>query len=89
MATDKGPSWNPMPGDPWRALERLAVASSDLEWVAYQPGVGLLVIGFRSGGVYGYDRVPPGVFDSLVSATSKGKFFHAHVKPVYAVRRLA
>lgn len=67
---------------------RQPVASSDLHSVGYDPGRRLLEIAFHSGGVYQYSGVPDGVYRGLMSAGSKGRYFHAHIKDHYPCTRI-
>ena len=64
----------------------ISVSSSDLAAVGYDGGT--LVIAFHSGGVYAYDGVPPWEYNGLMLAKSHGKYFHAHIEPYYACRRI-
>lgn len=67
------------------------VASSNLKRVCYVRGAtGRLWVQFhRKPGskftVYVYDYVPASVFGGLLSAESKGTYFHRHIRNVYAV----
>ena len=49
--------------------------------VAYQSGV--LEIRFRSGQLYRYFNVPEAAFQELLQASSKGRYFHRHIRNVY------
>ncbi len=62
------------------------VQSSNLNRVGYDGGV--LVIEFKSGGVYEYDDVLRDVFDALMAAPSHGKYFHRHIRNIYAFKRI-
>lgn len=66
----------------------VAVQSSDLASVGYDPTTRTLEILFRSGGLYEYYSVPEAVHAALLAAPSKGRFFHARIKGVYAYRRV-
>nr|WP_255528763.1 KTSC domain-containing protein [Xenorhabdus sp. BG5] len=45
-------------------------------------------IAFHSGGIYQYDGVPANVHQGLISASSKGKYFHQYIKNVYPYRKV-
>ncbi|WP_235428357.1 MULTISPECIES: KTSC domain-containing protein [Xenorhabdus] len=45
-------------------------------------------IAFHSGGIYQYDGVPDNVHQGLISASSKGKYFHQYIKNVYPYRKV-
>lgn len=69
---------------------RMAVASSNLAEVAYDPEAMVLEVRFRGGGIYQYINVPRNVYDGLVSAASVGRFFDVNVKKAgYACREIA
>lgn len=63
------------------------VNSSDLNTVEYNQGI--LRIRFNSGGIYDYYNVPITVYQELLNASSKGKYFHAHIKNVYPFNKVA
>jgi len=64
-------------------MNRLPVSSSNLRSVGYDSSTNTLEIEFNSGGIYQYRGVPPAVYERLMSASSHGKYFHAHIKNVY------
>ncbi len=49
---------------------------------------GTLTLAFHSGGVYEYYHVPHSEYTALMSASSHGKYFHAHIKGRYNYRRV-
>lgn len=57
------------------------VSSSDIRSIGYENGT--LHIQFRSGGLYAYYGVPVSVYQALVNASSRGRYFHAHIKGRY------
>jgi hypothetical protein len=68
---------------------RQQVQSKDLRSVGYNEDLKILEIEFNSGGVYQYSNVPPEIYSNLMTAPSKGKFFHANVKNNYPYRSVA
>ena len=64
------------------------VASRDLYSVDYDRTTHILTIQFRSGGLYEYLNVPEIIFNQLLNAGSKGRYFHAFIKDRYQYRRL-
>jgi hypothetical protein len=66
----------------------IAVELSNLRGVDYDWS-GTLIIAFHSGGVYEYYGVPPSEYSALMSASSHGEYFHAHIKNRYASRKIA
>jgi hypothetical protein len=59
------------------------LAAIDFDWS------GTLTIEFHSGSVYEYYNVPASEYDGLMSASSHGEYFHAHIKNRYDYRRIA
>ena len=57
--------------------------SSQVAEYGYDPDRRLLVIEFKSGGVYEYRGVPFDVFEGFIDAPSKGKFINQHIKGNY------
>ena len=64
------------------------VTSSNLDQVGYDAARRQLVVVFRSGEAYRYDGVPPELYERLLQADSKGKFFVAHVRQAFPFIRL-
>lgn len=67
-------------------MQMIPVNSSNLASVGYENGT--LHIRFRSGGLYSYTNVPVSVYQGLMSAPSKGSYFHAHIKGQYGDHRI-
>lgn len=67
-------------------MNMISVSSSDLASVGYEYDT--LYIRFINGGVYAYYNVPVEVYNSLLHASSKGKYFHAHIKNLYNYRKI-
>lgn len=63
-------------------MKRLPASSSDLRSVGYDSSNNILEIEFNSGGIYQYRGVPLATYKKLMSASSHGKYFHAHIKNV-------
>lgn len=66
-----------------RGMGLVAVNSSSIAGVGYTASSGELEVEFHNGAVYLYAVVPQAVFDALMSAESKGRFFNAHIRDVY------
>lgn len=64
------------------------VISSNLRAVDYNPLNGTLTIQFHSGSMYEYYNVPQHIYDGLLSAPSKGKYHHRHIKNSYGYSRI-
>lgn len=67
--------------------EMISLNSSNLVGCRYDDGE--LVIDFQGGDQYAYSGVPPSVYDSLVSASSPGSFFHRQIKGQYPTKKLS
>ncbi len=67
-------------------MQMVSVSSSNIASIGYEDNT--LYIQFNSGGLYSYCNVPLSVYNSLMSADSKGKYFHAHIKDYYSYKRL-
>jgi len=61
-------------------MQRIPVESSNLASVGYDPKIEVLEIEFHSGGIYQYSGVPQSIYDGLMNAASKGKYFHQNIK---------
>jgi KTSC domain len=66
----------------------IAVQSSNLAAIDYDWS-GTLTIAFHSGGVYEFYHVPQSEYHGLMSASSHGKYFHAHIKGRYSCRKIS
>lgn len=66
----------------------VAVDSTNLSAVAYDPIRAFLYIRFGHGGEYEYSGVPPSVHSGLMNASSKGQYFNTYIKDKYSTRRL-
>jgi hypothetical protein len=64
-------------------MDRLIVNSSNLITVGYDDAVGTLEVEFQSGKVYQYMNVPAQIYQGLMTASSKGEFFHDHILKQY------
>jgi hypothetical protein len=70
------------------AIERTPVDSTNLASVGYDAAARVLEIEFHSGGVYRYREVPRAVFDALLAAESKGRYFLEHIRGKFAFDRV-
>lgn len=67
-------------------MEMISVQSSDIASIGYENGT--LHVQFHKGGLYAYFDVPEQVYLGLLSAPSKGKYLHAHIKNRYHYSKL-
>jgi hypothetical protein len=70
-------------------MKRVSVDSAVMCSVGYDAASELLEVEFRNGSVYRYFDVPRDHYDAFLAATSKGKFFNAHVRPAFHFTRVA
>lgn len=69
-------------------IEMTSVKSSLLDKVGYDPETKTLVIQMNnSSDVYTYEDVPQSVYDGLLAADSKGRFYVKKIKGRYDVTR--
>jgi hypothetical protein len=61
-------------------MNRTPVASSSLKSVGYDATSQTLEMEFHNSGIYQYLRVPQSVYSGLMSASSHGEYFGAHIK---------
>jgi hypothetical protein len=69
-------------------MQRTPVSSNNLRSVGYDLETQTLEISFKSGGIYQYYYVPENIYQSLMTAVSKGKYFAAYIKNKYRHRRI-
>lgn len=67
---------------------RSPVASSAIERVGYDEAEAILEIEFRHGGVYQYFDVPEEVYRDLLTAQSRGRYYHDRIRGEYDYRQL-
>lgn len=83
-----GMAWSPCRAD--AAPKKIELKSSVLAWAAYDEEAKTLEVEFRSGEVYRYAKVPAEVFQGLMKAESKGRYFSQRIRnrfPAEHVRR--
>ena len=68
-------------------MKRQRVDGSTIAAVGYDKDTAVLEIEFTSGDLYEYFLVPRSVFDGLLQATSKGRFFGDHIRDRYRFQR--
>ena len=65
-------------------MNAIAVESTTLATVAYDPAQQLLQLEFRDRTIYHYCGVPADVHDALLRAPSKGTYFNRVIRPQFA-----
>lgn len=69
-------------------MQRYSVASSNLASVGYDTATQTLEIEFLSGWVYQYYNVPENLYEQLMRAGSKGRFFHQYIRNAFPYSRI-
>ncbi len=70
-------------------MKRVALQSSSLRSLGYDPEQQILEVEFSSGVLYRYEAVPPEVVQALLEADSLGRHFNQVFKPQhYRYRRI-
>ncbi|RRW31201.1 KTSC domain-containing protein [Stutzerimonas stutzeri] len=70
-------------------MKRVALQSSSLRSLGYDPEQQILEVEFSSGALYRYEAVPPEVVQALLEADSLGRHFNQIFKPQhYRYRRI-
>lgn len=69
-------------------MDRTPVSSSNLRSVGYDAETQTLEIEFHKGGIYQYYGVPEYEYESLISASSIGRYFIDNIKTRYSHSRL-
>ncbi len=64
-------------------VEMQFVESSNIEQVGYDADSMELHVQFKNSGLYVYFEVPRAIYESLMSADSKGSFFNREIKKVF------
>ena len=59
------------------------IDSSCIDHIDYDSETLDMSIGFKQGNIYAYKNVPNSVFEGLMNAKSKGKYFHENIKNKY------
>lgn len=69
-------------------VHRQRLDSSTIAAAGYDRDTAVLEIEFTSGDVYEYFLVPNSIFEGLLRATSKGRFFGDHLRDRYRFRKI-
>jgi KTSC domain len=66
-----------------------AVESSTLAALAYDAAHKVLQLEFRSRAIYRYFGVPAPVYEALLAASSKGKYFNRAIRGIFPYSRVS
>lgn len=69
-------------------MTRQLVSSSSIKSVGYDPDAKILEIELQRGGIYQYFEVPKRVYEDLINASSKGRYFTSYVRNEYRYRQV-
>ncbi|MDV2481091.1 KTSC domain-containing protein [Methanoculleus sp. Wushi-C6] len=69
-------------------MQRQAVASTNIRSVGYDEEDEILEVEFHSGGVYHYVGVPASVYEGLLTARSKGRYFGDFIRLRYPYEKV-
>jgi hypothetical protein len=74
---------DPSPSEIVSRIKRDPIESTALASVGYSKRLRSLEIEFRNGAVYRYLGVEPGVYDALLKAPSKARFYDQNIRHKY------
>ncbi|MEK7152551.1 MAG: KTSC domain-containing protein [Patescibacteria group bacterium] len=69
-------------------MDRLLVNSSNIITVGYDKAAKILEIEFQSGNIYQYLEVPEPLYQGLMTASSKGQYFHDNILKEFDFREV-
>jgi hypothetical protein len=69
-------------------MNRIAVRSTIIASIGYDPALKILEVEFEQGGVYQYSYVPEKTYIAFMQAPSKGAFLEANIKGIYPYQRV-
>jgi hypothetical protein len=68
-------------------MDFVPVQSSTLESVCYDPDTQMLYVNFVKGYCYKYFNVPTFIYESLIEASSAGKYFVGNIQYAFPYER--
>jgi hypothetical protein len=85
VAISSHASGAPLPEEPGivSRIRRIPVESTALAGVGYSKRLRALEIEFRNGAIYRYLKVEPAVYDALLRAPSKARFYDENIRHKY------
>jgi hypothetical protein len=66
----------------------MELQSTSLKAAEYQPPNALLEVEFRTGDVYRYFEVPASIYQELLEAESKGRYFNQHIRNRFRTEKI-
>jgi KTSC domain len=64
-------------------MKMISVSSSAIAAVGYDPATRHMQIKFKNSGTYSFCGVPQQIFDGLLSANSKGRYYDQYIRGRY------
>jgi hypothetical protein len=80
---EAAPAPTPKPSAIVSRIKRVPVASSAIAAVGYSKPIRALEIEFRNGAIYRYLDVSPKVYEALLTARSKARFYDDNIRHQY------
>lgn len=69
-------------------MQLIAVSSSNIARLGYDPKREILRVEFRKSGIYDYSGVPAAEYDRLLRATSIGAYFQQYIRDKYSTLKV-
>jgi hypothetical protein len=69
-------------------VERIELDSTALAWVCYLSEQRVLQVGLHTGRDYDYLDVPARVYQELLAAESKGRYYNLHIRNEFPCRQI-
>ncbi|HEV2163271.1 MAG TPA: KTSC domain-containing protein [Stellaceae bacterium] len=69
-------------------VDYMTVISGNIQAVGWDGTLSTLYVKFKAGTQYAYVGVPKNIFEALLKAPSKGKFFAKYIRDKYPTRRV-
>ena len=69
-------------------MERTRVSSSNIRSIGYDVQDETLEVEFGNGGIYQYFGVSQQLYERFMAASSKGKFFSAHIRDKFRTKKI-
>lgn len=69
-------------------MKREFVKSSNIKSIGHDVNLKILEVEFYQSGIYQYLDVPENLYKELISAPSKGSFFHSRIKKYFICKKI-
>ena len=69
-------------------MERVSLESTSLKSVAYDEETLTLEVEFVEGGIYQYSGVPKEIYESLMNAESKGRYYVIKIRNTFPYQKV-